>query len=71
MIKKPFKKFLGKDAVYNLNDNMIEVSKYCIIKNFNKELMMTKADEEDFKSSTKYLICDNDNDVKYMIMMLK
>ena len=36
-------------------------------KYFNKELVMTKADNEDFKNSTKYWICDNDyvdSDVK-------
>ena len=34
---------------------------------FNKELVMTKEDNEDFKNSTKCWICDNDyvdNDVK-------
>ena len=29
-------------------------------KHFNKELVMTKEDNEDFKSSTKCWICDND-----------
>ena len=49
---------------------MIEESKYCsdvIKKHFNKELVMTKEDNEDFKTSTKCWICDNDyvdNDVK-------
>ena len=35
---------------------MIEESKYCsevIKKHFNKELVMTKKDSEDYKSSTK------------------
>ena len=38
-----------------------------IKKNFNKELVMTKKDHEDFENSTKCWICDNnytDNDVK-------
>ena len=38
-----------------------------IKKYFNKELVMPKEDNEDFKNSTKYWICDNDyvaNDVK-------
>ena len=29
-------------------------------KNFNKELMVTKENNKDFKSSTKCQICDND-----------
>ena len=29
-------------------------------KHFNKELLMTKEDKEDFKNSTKCQICDND-----------
>ena len=36
-------------------------------KHFNKELVMTKEDDEDFKNSTKCLFCDNiylDSDVK-------
>ena len=49
---------------------MIEEIKYCskvIKKNFNKELMMTKEDDWNFKNSTECWICDNDyvdNDVK-------
>ena len=42
---------------------MIEESKYCsevMKKHFNKELVMTKEDNEDFKNSTKCWICDND-----------
>ena len=50
---------------------MIEESKYCsydMKKYFNKELVMTKEDNEDFQNSAKCLICDNDyigNDVKF------
>ena len=29
-------------------------------KNFNKELMVTKENNKDFKGSTKCWICDND-----------
>ena len=29
-------------------------------KNFNKEVVMTKEDHEDFENSTKCWICDND-----------
>ena len=49
---------------------MIEESRYCsnVMKtHFNKELVMTKDDNEDFENSTKYWICDNDyidSDVK-------
>ena len=49
---------------------MIEESKYCsevTKKHFNKELLITKEDNEDFENSTKCLMCDNDyvdNDVE-------
>ena len=52
---------------------MIEESKYCsevMKKHFNKGLVMTKEDNEDFKNSTKCWICDNDyvnNNVKEII----
>ena len=42
---------------------MIEVSKYCsdvMKKHFNKEIVMTKKDNEGFENSTKCQICDND-----------
>ena len=67
---KPFKSYLGKDTVYNFINIMIEESKYCsdvIKKHFNKELVMTKKDNESFKNSTKCWIYDNDyidNNVK-------
>ena len=67
---KPFKTYLGKDVVYNFINSMIEESKYLsdvMKKYFNKELVMTKEDNEDFNNSTKSWICDNyyvDNDVK-------
>ena len=50
--------------------NMIEESKYCsdvIKKRFNKELVMTKRNNEYFENSTKRWFCDNDyndDDVK-------
>ena len=40
---------------------MIGESKYCsevIKKHFNKELVMVKEDNEDFKNSTKCWICN-------------
>ena len=60
---KPFKTYLGKHVVYNFINNMVEESKYCsdvMKKHFNKELVMTNKDNENFKSSTKCWICDND-----------
>ena len=42
---------------------MIKETKYCsdvMNKQFNKQLVMTKKDNEDFENSTKCLICDND-----------
>ena len=65
---KPFKRYLGKYAVYNFINNMVEESKYYFINNmveeskyccdvmkkhFNKELAMTKKDNENFKNSAK------------------
>ena len=83
---KPFKSYLGKDAVYNFISSIIEESEYCSdvkiiyfliilillnninnIKSFNKELVMSKTNNEDFENSTKCWVCDNhyiDNDVK-------
>ena len=60
---KPFKSYLGKDAVYNFISSMIKESKYCsdvMKKHFNKELVMTKKGNEDFKNSTKCWISGND-----------
>ena len=60
---KPFETYVRKNAVYNFFNSMIEESKYCnevMKKHFNKELVMTKEGNEDFKSSTRRWICDND-----------
>ena len=48
---------------------MIEESKYCtdIMKKINKELVMTKKNNEDFENFTKCWICDHacvEGDVK-------
>ena len=46
---------------------MIEVLQWCDKKHFNKELVITKKDNEDFENSTKCWICNNDcidNNVK-------
>ena len=42
---------------------MTNKSKYCsdsMKEHFNKELVMTKKDDEDFQNSTKSRICDSD-----------
>ena len=41
---------------------MIEEGKHCsdVMKKFQKELLMTKNDIEDFESPTKCWICEND-----------
>ena len=51
---KPFKTYLGKDAVYNFTNNLVEESKYCskaMKKYFNKELVMIKKDNQGFENS--------------------
>ena len=60
---KPFKIYLSKHVVENFINNMIEESKYCsnvMKEHVDKQLVMTKEDNEDFKNSTKFWICDND-----------
>ena len=50
---KPFKSYYGEDAVWNFINSMIEESKCCsevMKKPFNKELVMTKKDNEDFQN---------------------
>ena len=67
---KPFKSYLAEDAVYNFIPSMTKESKYCtdvMKKYFNKELVITKTDNEDFENSAKCWVCDNayvDGDVK-------
>ena len=66
---KPFKIYLGKDAVYNVINSMIKESKYYsdVIKKINKEFVMAKEDYENFKKSSKSWFYDNDysdNDFK-------
>ena len=54
--RKPFESYLGQDAVYKFITNMAKNRKYsCHVmkKHFNKELVMTKEDDENFESSTK------------------
>ena len=60
---KTFKTYLGENAVYNFINNIIEENTYCsdvMKKHSNKNLIMTKEDNEDFNNSTKCRICDND-----------
>ena len=60
---QPYKTYLGKDAVDNFINNMIWESKYgsnMMKKHFNRELVVAKEDDEDFRSSTKCWIYDND-----------
>ena len=59
---KPFKSCFGEDAVYNYINSMVEESKYCdgvMKKHFNKKLVLTEEDDEDFENSTKCWIYDN------------
>ena len=52
------KSYLDENVVYNFVNSMIEESKYGAYKmkgNFNKELVMTKQDDEDFENYTKCL----------------
>ena len=54
---KPFKSYLREDAVQNFIDSMIEESKYfseVMKKPFNKELVITKKHNEDFKNSFSF-----------------
>ena len=58
---KPFKTYLGKDAFYNFINSKMKQCEYCsdVINNhFNKELMMTKEDNADFKRFTKCWFCN-------------
>ena len=67
---KPLKKYLGEDAVYSFISSMIKESKYCSEvkkKHFNKELLITKEENEYFENSTKCWTYYNDyidNNVK-------
>ena len=65
-----FKTYLIEDAAYNFINSMIKESKYCsevMKKHFNKKLVITKEDNENFENSTKCWVCDSyyvDNDFK-------
>ena len=60
--RKPFKSDIGGDAIYNIINNMLQEGKYCsyvMEKDFNKERVMTKKDNENFDNSAESWICDN------------
>ena len=60
---KLFKSYLGEYAAYNFISSIIEESKYfsdVMKNNFNKEIVMTDEDNEDFENSAKCWTCDND-----------
>ena len=59
----PFNSYLDEDAFYNFINSMLGESKYCsgmMKKHFNKELVMSKRDDEDSENSIKFWVCDND-----------
>ena len=50
---------LGKGAVYNLYNNMIKETKYCSVgmeKHFNKELVLTREDNEENFTNTLQIL---------------
>ena len=54
---------MAEDAVCNFVNNTVEESKYCsevMQRHFNKELVITKKDDEDFKNSNKCWIFEKD-----------
>ena len=59
---KSFRSYLGEDVVYDFTYSMIEERKYCsnvMKKHYNKELVKSKEDKEDFENPTKCWVCDN------------
>ena len=60
---KPFKTYFAQDVVYNFINSMIKEYKYCsdlMKKHFNRELVITKEDNEDFGNYPICWISDND-----------
>ena len=50
---------LGKGAVYNLYNNMIKETKHCSVgmeKHFNKELVLTREDNEENFTNTLQIL---------------
>ena len=63
MINTPnqYEIYRGEKAVYKFMEAMLDEVQYCktIMKNnFNKPLIMTEKDEEEFQKATKCHICD-------------
>ena len=57
---KPYKTYLSEDAIDKFLNDMIKESENCskvIETEFNKPLVMTKKDHEDFRDSAKPWIC--------------
>ena len=67
---KPATTYRGEKAVYKFMEAMLEEVKYCkkvMKKEFNKQLRMTKDDEEKFQKAEECHICDKkytDKDIK-------
>ena len=56
-VSKFFNSYLSEGAVYNFINSIIKESKCCnhvMKKHFNKELVMTKTEDEDFENSAKF-----------------
>ena len=67
---RPYKSYRGKNSVNHFIKSMLEEAKLCndIVKElFNREMVLTPEDREDFKRSTKCFICEEeykDDDVR-------
>ena len=58
---KPIQLYRGEKAVYKFMENILEEVKYCkkvMKKHFNKPLIMTELDEQEFEKATTCHICD-------------
>ena len=58
---KPIQIYRGEKAVYKFMENILEEVKYCkkvMKKHFNKPLIMTELDEQEFEKATTCHICD-------------
>ena len=59
---KPYKTYLGEDAIDKFLNDLIKESEHCskvIGTKFNKPLIMSEKDNEDFNNSTKWWVCKN------------
>ena len=60
---EPVATYMGENAVNQFMVKMFEEVKYCKkvkMEHFNKDMVMTSADKRDFKSTSKYHICDKE-----------